>query len=77
MARVSLHYDDGTTVEANEVSDLLFHIERQGSAGVVGIFEDRPGAEPCGHCGGTGRNQRPEGRRLLTRVQIDDQVGGR
>lgn len=74
MDRVSIHYDDGSTVEANELGDAINHIAVTGSDRVVEIREDPPPRGPCKHCDGSGLAKRVTGKRLLTKKQIEERV---
>lgn len=41
--RVSLLYDDDTKTDFNDVGDLLYHVDKQGLAGVVEAVEEESG----------------------------------
>lgn len=71
---VSIHYDDDTKTDFNDVADALFHAAQQGIAGVVEIREQDSDPEPCKHCGGTGVTDRKAGARLMTRKQLQNRV---
>ena len=53
MARVSIRYLNGTTVEANNLGDALFHIAHTGADYVTDVIEEHV-IQHCEHCGGTG-----------------------
>lgn len=76
MARVQIHYDDGTTVDALTLDDAVNHVRVQGVRGVKEVREepDRPGV--CKTCGGTGRAKEQQGKRLLTRKQLEAEISG-
>jgi hypothetical protein len=42
MARVSIHFDDETKIDFNDLSDAIFHATQQGVAGISGV-EDEDG----------------------------------
>jgi hypothetical protein len=55
MARVSIRYQNGTTVEANNLGDALFHIAHTGTDYVTDIVEqDSLARVECEHCKGAG-----------------------
>jgi hypothetical protein len=37
MSRVSIHYDDDTKTDFNNLGDALFHATQQGTAGIVNV----------------------------------------
>lgn len=74
MTRVSIHYDDDTKTDFDDVADALFHVAQQGVAGVVEVREQDSDPEPCKTCGGTGVADRKVGSRVLTRKQLQDRV---
>jgi hypothetical protein len=41
--RVSLLYDDDTKTDFNDAGDLLYHVSKQGLAGVVEAVEEESG----------------------------------
>lgn len=45
MARCFLLYDDGSHVSFNEPADAVYHLMRQGSAGLRGLFAEESGDE--------------------------------
>lgn len=73
MPRVQIHYDDGTTVEANDLGDVVNHAIATGTRGLVEVREEVI-REECPHCGGAGVIDPDPGRRLLTRKQLEDKV---
>lgn len=76
MARVQIHYDDGTTVDARNLEDAVNHVRVQGVRGVTEIREEPAPPGVCKTCGGTGRGKEQTGKRLLTRKQIEGELGG-
>lgn len=76
MARVQIHYDDGTTVDALNLDDAVNHVRTQGARGVVEVREEPAEPGVCKTCGGTGRGKEQTGRRLMTRKQLEAEIGG-
>lgn len=76
MTRVSIRYENGTTVEANNLGDALVHLAHTGSDYVVDVVEQREkGLLVCQRCNGAGVDpEQPEQPVVLTRKQIDDKV---
>src|SRR4051812_13904225 len=74
MARVSIRYQNGTTVEANNLGDALFHIAHTGADYVTDVVEqDSLARVQCETCGGAGVvGQEPAV--VLTREQVDEKV---
>lgn len=40
MSRVSIHFDDESKVDFNDVADAVFHAAQQGTAGVTGVKDE-------------------------------------
>lgn len=40
MSRVSIHFDDETKIDFNDLSDAVFHATQQGLAGVTGVKDE-------------------------------------
>lgn len=74
MSRVSIEYDDDTTVDFAELSDALFHATQQGTAGVVNVREAASEPSACSNCGGTGVTGGHRGKVLWSRKQLDAKV---
>src|SRR5690242_7666500 len=74
MARVSIRYQNGTTVEANNLGDALVHLAHQGTDYAQDIVEqDSLARVVCDHCGGDGvLEQDPV--IVLTQEQIQERV---
>lgn len=73
MPRISIHYDDGSTVDANDMADVLNHVTVNSARGVVDVREEVVRQE-CPNCKGAGVLEPKEGKRLLTRKQLEDKV---
>jgi hypothetical protein len=74
MARVSIRYQNGTTVEANNLGDALFHIAHTGGDYVSDIVEqDSLARVECEACRGAGVVEQ-EPRVVLTRGEVDEKV---
>jgi hypothetical protein len=74
MARVSIRYQNGTTVEANNLGDALFHIAHTGTDYVSDIVEqDSLARVECEACGGAGVVEQ-EARVVLSREDVQDKV---
>ena len=43
MSRVSIHYDDGTKTDFDDLGDAIFHAHVQGVAGVAEVSDDDGG----------------------------------
>ena len=76
MPRVQIHYDDGSTVDAMNIDDALNHVRVQGFRGVTEVREEPEPPGVCKTCGGTGRGKEHQGKRLLTRKQLEAELGG-
>lgn len=74
MARVSIRYQNGTTVEANNLGDALVHLAHTGTDYVTDVVEQDSLARPvCEACGGDGvTSQEPV--LVLTRDDVDERV---
>jgi hypothetical protein len=74
MPRVNIRYEDGSTVDANNLGDALVHLVTQGTGSVVDVVEETVSPGPCKHCDGTGSEPAPKPKRVLTRRQAEDKV---
>jgi hypothetical protein len=74
MPRVSIKYQNGTSVEANNLAEAVFHVAHTGVDYVEEILEDVPPTEPCMKCGGTGVQDGPKPARVMTRKQLEDKI---
>jgi hypothetical protein len=74
MSRVSIRYQDGTTVEAGNLADAVFHVAHTGLSYVLDIVEDIPAVEPCPKCGGTGVRDAPAPGVVLSRDELESKV---
>ncbi len=74
MPRVSIRYQNGSTVEANNLGDALVHLATNGTDYVQDVIEQAAPLKPCKHCDGTGRASRPLPPRVLSRKQAQDKV---
>jgi hypothetical protein len=73
MARVSIRYQNGTTVEANNLGDALFHIAHTGGDYVSDIVEqDSLARVECEACRGAGVVEQDPGR--SSRGEVDEKV---
>jgi hypothetical protein len=74
MARVSIRYQNGTTVEANNLGDALFHIAHTGADYVQDVVEqDSLARVECETCHGAGvLEQDPVV--VLSRDEVDEKV---
>jgi hypothetical protein len=74
MARVSIRYQNGTTVEANNLGDALFHIAHTGADYVADVVEqDSLARVQCDRVRGAGVvAQEPV--IVLTREEVDEKV---
>src|SRR4051812_45941116 len=77
MAAVSIRYQNGTTVEANNLGDALVHLMHTGTDYVTDVVEQASLATAlCETCGGTGvAPDQPDPAVVLTREQVDEKVG--
>jgi hypothetical protein len=77
MTAVSIRYQNGTTVEANNLGDALVHLMHTGTDYVVDVVEQAGLATAlCEACNGTGiAAEQPDPDVVLTREQIDEKVG--
>ncbi len=76
MSRVQIHYDDESTVDALTLDDAINHVRMQGIRGVTEVREEPDPPGECKTCGGTGRAKQQQGKRLLTRKQLEAEIGG-
>lgn len=74
MPRVNIRYQDGSTIDANNLGDALVHLATQGMNGVEDVVEEAPLPGPCKHCDGTGSEPAADPKRVLTRKQAQDKV---
>jgi hypothetical protein len=73
MARVSIRYQNGTTVEANNLGDALFHIAHTGTDYVSDIVEqDSLARVECEACGAPASSSRT--RVVLSREDVQEKV---
>ena len=72
--RVSIKYQNGTSVEANNLHEALIHLMHTGLDYVEEVVEDVPATVPCKHCAGTGVVDGPKAKRLLTKKQAQERV---
>jgi hypothetical protein len=72
--RVSIRYQNGTSVEANNLGDAIVHLAHTDLSYVVDVVEEPDPPGPCKHCDGTGLAKAAEPKRLLTRKQAEDRV---
>lgn len=76
MARVSIRYQNDTTVEANNLGDALVHLTHQGLDYVADVVEqDGLATKLCERCDGSGVDpKQPDPKVVLTRKQVEDMV---
>jgi hypothetical protein len=76
MAAVSIRYQNGTTVEANNLGDALVHLMHTGTDYVQDVVEQAGLATKlCEACDGTGvAKKQPDPTVVLTREQVDAKV---
>lgn len=72
--RVSIRYENGTSVEANNLHDALVHIAHVGTDYVTDVVVDEPRHVECDQCGGAGVVDGPEPDVLWSRDDILDRV---
>lgn len=73
MSRVSMRYQNGTTVEANNLGDALVHLATNGVDYLTDVVEETiPGV--CKHCDGTGREPERKPKQVLSRKQAEELV---
>jgi predicted methyltransferase len=72
--RVSIKYQNGTSVEANSLEDAIVHLAHTGTDYLEEVVADEPAHVACDKCEGTGvvPGQKPE--RFLTAKQARDLV---
>jgi hypothetical protein len=74
MARVSIRYQNGTTVEANNLGDALFHIAHTGVDYVSDIVEqDSLARVECDTCKGAGVIEQDPAV-VLSRADVEEKV---
>lgn len=74
MSRVSIRYQNGTSVEAANLHDALVHLMHTGTDYVEGVYEDAPPREECPKCHGAGVVDAGSAKRVLTAKQAQDHV---
>ena len=73
MPRVSIRYQNGTTVDCNNLEDAMVHLVSTDVSYVVDVVEDVE-PEVCKHCNGSGRMEPGDPPRVLTRKQVEDRI---
>jgi hypothetical protein len=75
MAAVSIRYQNGTTVEANNLGDALVHLMHTGTDYVVDVVEQAGLATRCARrATGPASPRSSRTRVVLTREQVDEKV---